>query len=92
MFERDDQDLRKEIGAFKKHHNSYYTFELINGKSIIFERINSRVLKEFQLKTDKYIDVLFCLTYSDVYDDFESDDFLTHKLESLELFHSVIVF
>ena len=85
MFEADNNDIRREIGIFKRHHNSYYTFKLTNGKTIVFERIDSKILKEFQLRTDKYIDMLFNIEFTEVYDDFESDEFMIYRLEKIDL-------
>ena len=85
MFNTDYKDLRREVGVYKKHHNSYYTFELTNGSTIIFENIDSKVLKEFQLRTDKYINMLFNIEFTEVYDDFESDEFMVYKLEKIAL-------
>lgn len=85
MYNVDYKDLRREVGVFKKHHNSYYTFELTNGDLIVFECIDINILKEFQLRTDKYIDVLFDIEFSEIYDEFESDEFVVFKLEKLEL-------
>lgn len=85
MYDIDYKNLRKEVGVFKKHHNSYYTFELTNGDLIVFECIDINILKEFQLRTDKYIDVLFDIEFSEIYDEFESDEFVVFKLEKLEL-------
>ncbi len=85
MFETDYKDIRKEVGVFKRHHNSYFTFELINGSTVVFEHIDSKVLKEFQLKTDKYIDMLFDIEFTEVYDDFESEEFMIYKLVKIKL-------
>ena len=85
MFDVDYIELRREVGVFKKHLNNYYTFKLESGEKMIFEQINKSIIKDFELKTDKYIDRVFNITFSEIFDDFESDEFKVYKLEKLEL-------
>ena len=85
MYNVDYKQLRTAVGVYKQCRNGYYTFELKNGDKIVFEQIELGILKEFQLKSNKYIDMLFEITYSESYDDFESDDFIIFKLEDLKL-------
>ncbi len=85
MFDIDYIELRRGVGIFKKHLNSYYTFKLESGEKMIFEQINKSIIKDFELKTDKYIDRVFNITFSEVFDNFESDEFKVYKLEKLEL-------
>ena len=86
MFDIDYNNFKKEVGVFKKYHNGYYTFELTENKNIIFEQIDSKISKEYQLKTNKYIDFLFEITYSEIFDVFESDEFIIFKLEDLNFY------
>lgn len=88
MYEADYKEKRKAIGVYKKHLNGYYTFELENGDIIVFEQVEAKILKEFQLKSNKNIDMVFEIIYTEIYDDFESDDFLIFRLEDLNFLSS----
>ena len=77
--------IRNAKGVYKKHFNGYYTFVLHDGDIIIFEQINHKILREFDLKSEEYIDKVFEIGYTEIYDDFESDDFLIFRLEHLSL-------
>jgi EAL domain-containing protein (putative c-di-GMP-specific phosphodiesterase class I) len=85
MFDIDYKELRKVVGVFKKHLNNYYTFKLESGEKMIFEQINKSMIKDFELRSDKHINMVFNITFSEVFDDFGSDDFQIYKLEKLEL-------
>ncbi|MFD0963785.1 hypothetical protein [Pseudofulvibacter geojedonensis] len=85
MYDIEYKELRTAIGVFKKHFNGYYSFELANGDIIVFEQVDSSISKEYQLKSNKHIDMVFEITYSESYDEFESDDFIIFKLEDLKL-------
>lgn len=80
-----DHQIRNAKGVYKKHFNGYYSFVLQDGDIIIFEQINYKILREFDLKSEEYIDKVFEIGYTEIYDDFESDDFLIFRLEHLSL-------
>ncbi|PKV48082.1 hypothetical protein [Aquimarina sp. MAR_2010_214] len=73
-----------EYGVFKKYYNGYYQFIMDNGDILIFEGITKFAINKFDLKTDKFQGKSFEITYSEYRDD-DDDDFITYKIEKLEL-------
>lgn len=80
-----EKEFRKTKGFFIKENNGYYSFRLDNDDIIVFEQIERGILKNYNLKTDRYIGMYFDIVYSESYDEFESDDFIVFRLENLEL-------
>ena len=74
-----------ETGMFLCFENGYYLFELENGVIINFEQINKNILKEFDLKSDKYKTKMFMVYYIEIFDDLDDEDFIIYKLDGLEL-------
>ncbi|MGB0896283.1 MAG: hypothetical protein ACPGU9_05385 [Flavobacteriaceae bacterium] len=85
MYDSKYKEIRQVVGVYRNHLNGYYSFSVENADVIVFEQIDSKILKEFQLKSDRYINMIFEITYSESYDEFESDDFMIYKLEHLKL-------
>ncbi len=60
-----------------------YSFELENGDIIIFEQINKSILTKYDLKSNEFKNKNFEITYTEVFDDEDSEDFLMFKLEKI---------
>lgn len=80
-----DQQLVTTVGVFKEYANGYFTFELENGDLIDFEQINKNVLADFDLKSNQFKSQKFEITYKEIIDDLDDDDFVVFKINSLTL-------
>lgn len=73
-----------ETAVFKSYENGYYTFLFENGEDMVFEEVHPRVLKQYDLKSDKtLINKKFGVLFVEVFDDTD-DDFLIYRIESLK--------
>lgn len=73
-----------EYGIFKKYFDGYYLFLMDNEEIIVFEEIAPSIIKKFDLKSDTFKGKSFEITYSEYVQD-DDDDFLSFKIEKLEL-------
>ena len=79
------EEIRTEEGVFVKHHNGYFTFRFSFDELIVFEEVNTAVLEEFDLRSDQYIDSTFEVTYKEIINDLDDDDFLIYRIIKLKL-------
>jgi len=77
-----------EEGIFVKYHEGYYTFRFEFDELIVFEQLNKRVLEEFNLRGTLYIGSRFNVTYEELLDESDDDDFIIFRLRKLELINS----
>ncbi|TYP98885.1 hypothetical protein C7447_102203 [Tenacibaculum adriaticum] len=80
-----DQQLVTTVGTFKEYANGYFTFKLENGDLIDFEQINKNVLAEFDLKSNSLKSKAFEITYKEILDDTDDEDFIVFKIDKLIL-------
>ncbi len=73
-----------EYGVFKKYYDGYYQFVMDNGETIVFEEVSRAVIKKFDLKSDTFKGKSFEITYSEYIEE-DDDDFVSFKIEKLEL-------
>lgn len=67
--------------VFKSFKNGYFTFWFENGEELAFEEVHPRVLKQYDLKSDKnLIDKEFRITFVEDSD----DDDVIYRVESLK--------
>ena len=72
-------------GLFKEYSNGAFSFELENKDIIDFEEINKNVLIKYDLKSSTFKNKTFLITYKEIFDDLDDDDFVVFKLENLEI-------
>lgn len=72
-------------GVFKEYINGAFSFELENKDNIDFEEIDKNVLLKYNLKSNIFKNKSFNITYKEIFDDLDDDDFVVFKLENLEL-------
>lgn len=72
-------------GIFKEYSHGAFSFELENKDILDFEEINKNVLLEYDLKSNIFENKTFYITYKEIFDDLDDDDFVVFKLEKLEL-------
>ncbi len=77
-----------EEGIFVKYHDGYYTFKFEFDELIVFEQINKTVLEEFDLRGNRYIESKFNVTYEELLDESDDDDFIIFRIRNLELLGS----
>lgn len=77
-----------EEGIFVKYHDGYFTFRFEFDELIVFEQLNKRVLEEFNLRGTLYIGSRFNVTYEELLDESDDDDFIIFRLRKLELINS----
>lgn len=70
--------------VFKSYKKGYYTFWFENGEELVFEEVHPRVLKQFDLKSDKsLIDKAFKIVFVEDYED-EDQELVIYRVESLK--------
>ena len=79
------EETRTEEGIFIKHSNGYFTFRFSFDEKIVFEEISTAVLEEFNLRSDEYIGSSFEVTYKEILNDLDDDDFLIFRIMKLRL-------
>lgn len=79
------EEIRTEVGIFIKYHNGFFTFRFSFDELIVFEEVNTAVLEEFDLRSEKYIDSTFEVTYKEIINDLDDEDFLTFRILTLKL-------
>ena len=62
-----------------------FSFELENGDIIDFDQINKNVLLEYDLKSSVFKGKKFNITYKEIFDDLDDEDFIIFKLDKLEI-------
>ncbi len=62
-----------------------YSFELENGDNIVFEQINKSILNKYDLKSKDFKNKNFKISYTEIFDDEDDEDFVLFKLEKIEL-------
>ena len=72
-------------GVFVGYINGYATFHLDNDDVIDFEQIDKKVLEKYNLKDGSFKDQKFEITYSEIIDDLDDEDFVVFKLNNLNL-------
>lgn len=72
-------------GIFKEYSNGAFSFELENKDIIDFEEVNKDLLLKYDLKSNTFKNKIFLITYKEIFDDLDEDDFVVFKLENLEL-------
>lgn len=71
------------IATFKSYKKGYYKFWFENGEELVFEDVHPRVLKQYDLKTDKSLmDKEFKITFVED----TTDDDVFYRVESLKPF------
>ncbi|AXG70168.1 hypothetical protein KORDIASMS9_02407 [Kordia sp. SMS9] len=76
---------KSEEGVFINYSNGYYTFIFSFEEKIIFEEISKNVLDEFNLQDGSMLHKTFEVTYEEIINDLDDDDFIIFKLLGLEL-------
>jgi hypothetical protein len=79
------EEIRTEEGVFVKHFDGFFTFRFSFDEIIVFEEIKTSVLEVFDLKSEEYIGVAFKVTYKEIINDLDDDDFLTFRIIDLKL-------
>ena len=79
------EEIKTEEGVFIKHRNGYFTFRFSFDEKIVFEEISTAVLEEFNLRSDEYIGSSFEVTYKEILNDLDDDDFLIFRIMKLRL-------
>ena len=79
------EEIRTEEGVFVKHYNGYFTFQLSFDELIVFEEVNTAVLEEFDLRSEAYIGSTFEVTYKEIINDLDDEDFLIFRIMKLKL-------
>ena len=78
------EEIRTEEGVFVKHHNGFYTFRFSFDEIIVFEEVNTAVLEEFELRSEEYVGATFEVTYKEIINDLDDEDFLTFRIMKLK--------
>lgn len=79
------EEIRTEEGIFVKHRDGFFTFRLSFDELIVFEEINTPVLEEFDLRSEEYLGKTFEVTYKEIINDLDDEDFLTFRIMKLKL-------
>ncbi len=79
------QQTKSEEGVFINYSNGYYTFVFSFEEKIIFEEISKSILEDYNLQDDSMLNKTFEVTYEEVIDDLDADDFINFRLLKLEL-------
>ncbi|MGH1384693.1 hypothetical protein [Kordia sp.] len=85
MIYYDTHQRKSEEGVFIKYNNGYYTFQFSFEERIIFEQIERNVLEDYNLRNDEYIGATFNITYEEIINDIDDEDFIIFKILELEL-------
>lgn len=72
-------------GVYVGYIEGGYVFHLENDDIIDFDQVSPKVLKEFDLKSSKFRNKSFEITYSENFDDLDDEDVVFFKLEQLKL-------
>jgi len=72
-------------GHFITFAYGYYSFELEDGEVLAFEEIKKSVLEKHDLKSNKFSDQKFEISYSIIVDDTDDEDFVILRLDNLNL-------
>ena len=80
-----NEEVRTEEGVYVKHHNGFFTFRFSFDEIVVFEEVNTAVLEKFDLRSDEYIGAVFEVTYKEIFDDLDEDDFLIFRIMKLRL-------
>lgn len=72
-------------GTFIGFINGTCTFHLENNDIIDFDEVNIKIFEEFDLKSIKFKNKVFEITYSENFDDIDDEDIVVFKLEQLKL-------
>jgi len=83
------QQTKSEEGVFINFNNGYYTFIFSFEEKIIFEEISKSVLEEYNLHDGSLLNKTFNVTYEEVINDLDDDDFIIFRLLKLELLDSI---
>ena len=78
------EEIRTEEGVFIKHHNGFFTFQFSFDELIVFEEVNTAVLEEFDLRSEEYLGSAFEVTYKEIINDLDDEDFLTFRIIKLK--------
>ncbi|AXT58994.1 hypothetical protein D1816_01050 [Aquimarina sp. AD10] len=73
-----------ESGVFKKYYDGYYQFVMDNEEIIVFEEVSPNVIRKFDLKSDRFKDKSFEITYSEYIED-DDEDLVSFRIEKLKL-------
>lgn len=73
-----------EYGVFKKYYDGYYQFVMDKGDTLVFEGISQLAGNRFDLKSTRFQDKSFEITYSEYMED-DDEDFVSYKIGKLEL-------
>ncbi|MBT8266442.1 MAG: hypothetical protein HKN96_11395 [Flavobacteriaceae bacterium] len=79
------EEIRTEEGVFVKHHDGFFMFRFSFDEIIVFEEVNTAVLEEFDLRGDAYIGDTFEVTYKEIINDLDDEDFLIFRILKLKL-------
>lgn len=79
------QETKSEEGVFINYSNGYYTFIFSFEEKIIFEEISKNVLEKFNLQDGSMLNRTFNVTYKEIINDLDDDDFITFKLLELKV-------
>ncbi|WP_299123014.1 hypothetical protein [uncultured Winogradskyella sp.] len=79
------EEIRTEEGVFLKHHNGFFTFRLSYDELIVFEEVSTAVLEEFDLRSNEYVGDTFEVTYKEIINDLDDEDFLIFRIMKLKL-------
>lgn len=83
-----NQETKTITATFDSYEDDIYYFSKANEEYYSFEKINKDVLKKFDLKSDKYINKKFKITYKEELqseDDEDIDDYEVLRIVKLEL-------
>ncbi|WP_298416628.1 hypothetical protein [uncultured Kordia sp.] len=83
------QQTKSEEGIFINYSNGYYTFVFSFEEKIIFEEISKSVLQEFNLQDGSMLNKTFSITYEEIINDLDDDDFIIFRLLKLELLDDI---
>jgi len=72
-------------GVYVGYIEGGYVFHLENDDVIDFDRVNQKVSREFDLKSSKFKNQSFEITYSEIFDDLDDEDLIIFRLEQLKL-------
>lgn len=75
----------KEVATFYKQSSGYFTFVFENDEKIIFEEIDKKVLRKYNLYSKELLHKKFYITYTEIIDDILDDEFIIYRLNDLEL-------
>jgi hypothetical protein len=78
------EEIRIEEGVYMNYHNGYFTFRFSFDELVVFEEVKTEVLEAFDLRSEKYIGTTFMVTYKEIINDLDDEDFLTFRLLKLE--------